>query len=142
MNFDGALSDLMMIPDKIWCEMHEENDACDVIVEMENGSVFTALFATVPYIQRQMQLTLLMTDSNPDTPPASYAVLDTPSVIVENLDRTTIEDAVDNLVLQDVFESLFTRVTEDTNPQRTISDGKRATHEVAAVVITDVLVVD
>lgn len=143
MKFDGALSDLMMVPDKIWCEMQYEGDACDVIVQMENGAVFTALFATVPYIQRQMQLTHMMTDSNPDTPTAQYAVLDTPHVIVSDLERTTIEDAIDNLVLQDTFECLFTRVTEDDNPatNRTINDGKRATQEVATVVIEDVLVV-
>jgi len=144
MNFNGNIPDLMMVPDKIWCEMHPERDACDVIVQMENGAVFTALFAVVPYIHRQMQLTLMMTESNPDTPTARYAVLDTPHVIVENLERVTIEDAIDNLVLQDVFESLFTRVTEDENPtdQRTNNDGKRATQEVAAVVIEDVLMVD
>jgi len=144
MTLDGILSDLMMVPDKILCEMHSEKDACDVIVQMENGTVFTALFATVPYIHRQMQLTLMMTEANPDTPPAQYAVLDTPHVIVADLERATIEDAVDNLVLQDVFESLFTRVTENKtdNEERTINDGKRATQEVATVVIEDVLMVE
>ena len=133
-----------MIPDKIWCEMHAENDACDVIVQMENGTVFTALFATVPYIHRQMELTLLMTENIPETPPVRYAVFDTPHVIVDDLERDTIEDAIDNLVTQEVFESLFTRVTEDDNEKnsRTINDGRRATQEVAAVVIEDVLVID
>ena len=144
MMLNHVLSDLMMIPDKIWCEMHAEGDACDVIVQMENGAVFTALFATVPYIHRQMELTLLMTENIPDTPPVRYAVLDTPHVIVENLVRSTIEDAIDNLVTQDLFESLFTRVTEDESDDntRTINDGRRATQEVATVVIEDVLVVD
>ena len=144
MIFDGVLSDLMMIPEKIWCEMHEEGDACDVIVQMENGAVYTALFATMPYIHRQMELTLLMTEGNPETPPVRYAVLDTPHIMVENLERSTIDDAIDNLVTQDVFESLFTRVTEDESDEstRTTNDGKLATQEVAAVVIEDVLVVD
>lgn len=144
MNLENMLADLMMVPDKIWCETHPEGDACDVTVRMENGAVFTALFATVPYIHRQMQLTLMMTENNPDTPAIRYAVLDTPHVIVEDLERVTIEDAIDNLVLQDVFESLFTRVTEEENPaqKRTINDGKRATQEVATVVIEDVLMVD
>ncbi len=144
MNFDSMIANLMMVPDKIWCEMQPEGDACDVIVQMENGAVFTALFATVPYINRQMQLTLMMTESNPDTPPIRYAVLDTPHVIVEDLQRSTIEDAINNLVLEDVFESLFTRVTEEENAvdERTSNDGKRATQEVATVVIEDVLMVD
>lgn len=144
MNFDGTLSEIMMVPEKIWHEMNEEGDACDVIVQMENGTVYTALFATIPYIHRQMELTLMMTESVPDTPPAKYAVLDTPHVIVTSLDRDVIEDAIDNLVIQDTFESLFTRVTEndDEQEERTNNDGRRATQEVAAVVIEDVLVVD
>jgi hypothetical protein len=144
MNFDNMIAELMIVPDKIFCEMHAEGDACDVIVQMENGAVFTALFATIPYIHRQMQLTRMMTESNADTPIASYAVLDTPHVIVDSLERITIEDAIDNLVLQDIFESLFTRVTEEENEseERTITGGKRTTQAVAAVVIEDVLVVD
>lgn len=141
---NNAISDLMMIPEKIWCEMQAENDACDVIVQMENGVIFTALFATMPYIQRQMELTLLMTEDIPHTPPVRYAALDTPHVMVDNLKLTTIEDAIDNLMTQDTFESLFTRVTDDDSDDnaRTINDGKRATQEVATVVIEDVLVVD
>lgn len=140
---NSVIQDLMMVPDRIWCEMQAEGDACDVIVQMENGAVYTALFATVPYIHRQMELTMMMTDSLPDTPPVRYAVVDTPHVIVEDLERDTIEDAIDNLVTQDIFESLFTRVTEDEldNQQRTSNDGRRATQEVAAVVIEDVLLV-
>lgn len=140
---NSIIQGLMMVPDKIWCEMQAEGDACDVIIQMENGAVYTALFATVPYIHRQMELTLMMTGSLPDTPPVRYAVLDTPHVIVEDLQRVTIEDAIDNLVTQDIFESLFTRVTEDEldNQQRTTNDGRRATQEVAAVVIEDVLLV-
>ncbi len=141
---DSVISELMMVPEKIWCEMHSEKDACDVIVQMENGAVFTALFATIPYIHRQMELTLMMTEGVPNTPPVRYAALDTAHVMVENLEQTTIEDAIDNLMTQDTFESIFTRVTEDenTNDVRTINDGKRATQEVATVVIEDVLVVE
>lgn len=144
MVINSVISDLMMVPEKIWCEMHAENDACDVIVQMENGAVFTALFATIPYIYRQMELTRLMTEGIPNTSPVRYAALDTPHVMVDNLERATIEDAIDNLMTQDIFESLFTRVTEDENAVdlRTINDGKRATQEVATVVIEDVLIVD
>jgi len=141
--FDSLLADLMRVPDKILCEIHEEGDACDVIVRMENGAVYTALFATIPYIRRQMALTLMVAESIPEAPPVRYAVLDTPHIVVESLERAIIEDAIDNLVAQDVFESLFTRVTDDepANYPRTISGGERATQAVAAVVIEDVLVV-
>lgn len=141
--FDYLLADLMRVPDKILCEIHEEGDACDVIVRMENGAVYTALFATIPYIRRQMALTLMVAESIPEAPPVRYAVLDTPHVVVESLERAIIEDAIDNLVAQDVFESLFTRVTDDepASYPRTISGGERATQAVAAVVIEDVLVV-
>jgi len=144
MMLDNVIPDLMMVPDKIWCEMQEEGDACDVIVQMENGAVYTALFATIPYIHRQMELTLMMTQGISDTPAVRYAIMDTPHVMVEDLERSTIEDAIDNLVTQNVFESLFTRVTENEPEkyQRTINDGKRATQEVATVVIEDVLVVE
>lgn len=143
MILNGLISDLMMVPEKIWCEMQVEGDACDVIVKMENGAVYTALFATIPYIQRQMELMYMMTQNIPDSPAIRYAVLDTPHVMVEDLKRTTIDDAIDNLLTQDIFESLFTRVTEDElDKTRTSNDGKLATQEVAAVVIEDVLVVE
>ena len=141
--FNSIIADIMMVPDKILCEIHEDGDACDVIVRMENGAVYTALFATIPYILRQMELTLMVTESIPETPPARYAVLDTPHIIVEGLERSIIEDTIDNLVAQDVFESLFTQVTDDepASHPRTPGDGKRATQAVATVVIEDVLVV-
>lgn len=141
--FESIMTDLMMVPDKILCEIHEDGDACDVIVRMENGAVYTALFATIPYILRQMELTLMVTESIPETPPARYAVLDTPHIIVAGLERSIIEDTIDNLVAQDVFESLFTQVTDDepASHRRTRRGGKRATQAVATVVIEDVLVV-
>ena len=140
--FDSTIADLMMVPDEILCEEHEDGDACDVIVRMENGAVYTALFATIPYILRQMELTLMVTESIPETPPVRYAALDTPHIIVEGLERGIIEDTIDNLVAQDVFESLFTRVTDDepASEARTGSDCERATQEIAAAVIKDVLV--
>ena len=39
--------------------------------------------------------------------------LDTPHIIVDDLELKFIEDTIDNMVAQDVFESFFTRVTED-----------------------------
>jgi hypothetical protein len=71
-------------------------------------------------------------------------VIDTTHIVVESLDKDGIEDTIDNLLALDVFESYFIRVTDEDNPNeetRTKDDGKRATREVAAVVISDVLVV-
>lgn len=140
---EHKIADLMIVPDRMYCEMHEEGDACDVIVRMENGAMYTALFATLSYVHRQMDLTLMVTESIPETPPVRYAVVDTPHIIVDELERAIIEDTIDNLLAQDVFESLFTRVTrdDDADKQRTSSDGERATQEIAATVIEEVLVV-
>ncbi len=139
----NKIADMMIVPDRTYCEMHEEGDACDVIVQMEDGAMYTALFATISYVHRQMDLTLMVTESIPETPPVRYAAVDTPHIIVDELERVIIEDTIDNLVAQDVFESLFTRVTQDdaADSQRTSSDGERATQEIAAAVIEEVLVV-
>lgn len=135
-------SDIIIVPQEIFCEMHEEGDACDVIVQMEDGTVYTALFATLSYINRQLSLTWMVTGSIPDTAPVRYAVLDTPHIIVEQLQLNTIEDTIDNLVAQDVFESLFTRVTEDerADAAEAHKTSKLATQELAQAVIEEVLV--
>lgn len=138
---------MIEIPKHVWIEMHQdmaEPDSCDVIVETENHKIYTALFVTMPYFQRQMQLSYTVSKQIPDTVPVRYAVLDTPHVVVENLSRDCIEDTIDNLCALDVFETVFTLVTEpeENEPARTPGTGKRATAEVAAVVISDVLVVD
>ena len=137
-----SIAEIMILPEEILCEMHEEGDACDVIVRMEDGGVYTALFATLSYIHRQLELTWMVTDTIPETPPVRYAVLDTPHIIVEELKATTIEDTIDNLVAQDVFESLFTRVTEDekADAKRNVSESQLTTQEIATAVIEEVLV--
>lgn len=139
---------MIEIPKHVLIEMHHdvaEPDSCDVIVETESAKIYTAAFITIPYLQRQMQLSYTVGRQFPDTPLVRYAVLETPHVVVENLERDTIEDTIDNLLAMDVFESIFTLVTEDeTEETKTLTKnpGKRATTEVAAVVISDVLVID
>lgn len=139
---------MIEMPRRVCFEMHQDSgvqsDACDVIVEMESGQMFTALFVTMPYLKRQMELSLAVSKQLPDTQPVRYAVLETPHILVDNLDHDTIEDTIDNLLALDVFEGLFTLVTEDETDTttRTTNKGKRATAEVAAVVLSDVLVVD
>lgn len=135
-----------MIPSHIWIELLDEAESgsCDVIVEMEDGRVYTAMFVTVPYLQRQMDLTYHMSKQLPDVTPVRYATLETPHILVEKLNRDILEDAIDNMLAQDVFEGFFTLVTEDelSSNGRTTNNGKRATVEVAAVVINEVLAVN
>ena len=74
-----------------------------------------------------------------------FAVLDTPHIVVESLQREDVEDTVDNLLALDTFASVFTRVTEteeETQTPTTRGEGRRATQEVAAVVLSEVLVVE
>jgi hypothetical protein len=137
----------LQIPKTVWIEQQdsvENPDSCDVIVEMEDGNIYTAMFVTIPYLHRQMDLSYAVSKQIPDTPPVRYAALETPHILVDNLNRDTIEDTIDNLFALDIFESLFTQVTEDpdaTQDARTTGTGRRATQEVAAVVLSDVLVV-
>ena len=140
--YSHSFADIMIVPEEILCEMHEEGDACDVLVRMEDGTVYTALFATLSYIHRQLSLTWMVTESIPQTPPVRYAVLDTPHIIVEHLRPEIIEDTIDNLVAQDVFESLFTRVTEDARADLRAArpHSKLATQAIAQAVIEEVLV--
>ncbi len=137
----------LQMPVRVWIESHAEgNDARDVIVEMEDGMIFTAVFVTPGYLSRQMELTLEACKQVPDTAPVRFATLDTPHIVVEKLERETIEDTIDNLLAMDVFECSFTQVTDHpqdgTDTTTTNGTGHRATQEVAAVVLSDVLVVD
>jgi hypothetical protein len=131
------------IPSHVWIEPNQaiDPDACDVIVEMESGMMYTAAFITLPYLQRQMHLSYAVSKQLPDAPAVRYAALETPHIVVEDLNRDTIEDTIDNLLALDVFECYFTQVTEDdeATTTTTLTTGKRATTEVAAVVLTDVL---
>ena len=133
------------IPKRVLIEMYDsaERDACDVIIEVENGMVYTAVFVTLHYLRRQMDLSYEMSKQLPDTPPVRYAALETPHVLVEDTERDTIEDTIDNLLALDVFEGFFIQVTEDDSEDgKIVGKGKRATSEMAAVVISDVLAVE
>lgn len=120
-----------------------EADACDVIVRMENGAYYTAVFVTLPYLQRQMDLSYEVSKQLPDTTPVRYAALETPHILVADLSRETIEDTIDNLLALDIFVNLFTQVTDDGSREGDSADtGKRTTEEIAAVVLSEVLVVE
>lgn len=139
----------LQMPRNVWIEKHDDEDqslCCDVIVEMEDGTIYTAMFVTLAYIRRQMELSFTMTGQMTDAVPVRYTALDTSHVVVEELTRDIIEDTIDNLLALEVFESVFIRVTEDQPSEieapRTTGSGKLATQEIAAVVISDVLMVE
>ena len=130
--------------DRVYIERHADNNhACDVIVKTSDGTVYTCLFVTLNYLRRQMEINYLFCKQVEDSVPVRFAALDTPHLLVEKLDRDTIEDTIDNLLALDIFETLFTRVTErEGDPTvKNTRDAGRTTQEVAAVVISDVLVV-
>ncbi|MBK8025397.1 MAG: hypothetical protein IPK19_29395 [Chloroflexi bacterium] len=130
-------------PVQIWMEVHDssERDACDVIVKMENGQYYTAVFVTLPYLARQMDLSYEMCKEIPYATPVHYAALETPHILISRCDREAIEDTIDNLLALDIFENLFTQVTEDEDLPD-VTNGKRATTEVAAVVVSEVLLME
>lgn len=140
------------LPMKVWIEYHEHDTdvhmSCDVLVKMDDGNIYTAHFVTLQHLQRQMDLSYAVTRTIEYTPAVRFATLEHPHILVERLDRDTIEDTIDNLIAQDIFESLFTQVTEDAvstpdTERRTPNlAGTRATQELAAVVLSDVLVVE
>lgn len=132
------------IPTRILIEVRPDDpEARDVIVELENGIIYTAVFITINYLRRQMELTYQLTQQIEDTIPVRFAALDTPHIVVEMLDRDTIEDTIDNLLAMDLFESYFTQVTESPEAEaQGKTNGQRATQEVAAVVLSEVLVVE
>ncbi len=143
----------LLMPRRIWPEVHApggDADSCDVWVEMEDGVVYAAAFVTMPYFERQMQLSYEVSKSLPECMPLPYATLETPHVVVPDLNSETIEDAIDNMIALDTFLSVFTQVTDDepdepaqvTRLTTLPTMGKRTTAEVAAVIIGEVLCCD
>lgn len=129
------------MPVHVWMETRDSDDgACDVIVEMEDGSYYSALFVTLPYLRRQMELTYDLSLQLPDVPSVRYCTMETPHILVETLSREVIEDTLDNLIALDTFESLFTLVMKEDIED--LPDQRLRTAEIAAVVLNDVLQVD
>lgn len=128
----------------VYVERHADDaDVRDVIVRMEDGNMYTALFVTIPHLQRQMAINYEFSKNIEDTVPVRFTAMDTSHILVDSLDRDTIEDTIDNLLAMDTFESVFTRVTEDERIEAiSAMTGRRATQEVAAVVLSEVLVVE
>ncbi|MBX3063357.1 MAG: hypothetical protein KF726_10310 [Anaerolineae bacterium] len=109
----------MMIK-RVWVEQQNEigfnpyEDSADVLVEWEDGQLWSAAFVTLPYLQRQMEMSGEVAEGlNANMPPVRFVALETPHVVVENLLPDTIEDTIDNLMTLGTFESVFTLYTDD-----------------------------
>ena len=108
----------LSFPHKIWFELHPEHDCCDAFVQMEDGYLYSAVFITSAYIQRQMRLTSELARLQPEAAPVAYAVLDMAHIVVETMARETLEDAIYNLIAQDVFEGCFTVASRASAPNQ------------------------
>ncbi|MBW4437298.1 MAG: hypothetical protein KME04_09205 [Pleurocapsa minor GSE-CHR-MK-17-07R] len=140
----------LLLPKRIWIEKAQESGACDVLVLMDDGAVYTAAFVTMPFLRRQMDLTFEACSTMEDTPPARFAALETPHIIVDNLSQDSIEDTIDNLLALGTFGSVFTQVSDADSDDagarahhhEAVTTVKRATAEVTAVVLNEVLIID
>ncbi len=131
------------LPAQLWIEMYDshDQDACDVVVKMESGQYYTAVFVTLPFLARQMDLGYEVCKEMRYSTPVRYTILETPHILVGDCSRDTIEDTIDNLLGLDIFENLFTQVSEEDDLPITLQ-GKRATTEMAAVVVHEVLIME
>ncbi len=102
----------------IWIEQQGERDfdnvrdSTDVIVETEDGAMWSASFVTIPYLQRQMQMSREVAGELVNMPPVRFVAIETPHVVVDSLDQDTIEDTIDNMMTLGVFESVFVQYSE------------------------------
>jgi hypothetical protein len=87
-------------------------DSADVLVETEDELMWSASFVTIPYLQRQMELSRDVANGVNSMLPVRFVAIETPHVIVEDLSQDTIEDIIDNLMTLGVFESVFVLYTE------------------------------
>jgi hypothetical protein len=106
-------------------------DNADVLVETEDGLMWSASFVTIPYLQRQMELSRDVANDADNMPPVRFIAIETPHVIVENLSPDTIEDTIDNLMTLGIFESVFALYSEEelsTNGEDKMTDSQTETN--------------
>ena len=130
-----------MIANHVWIEKSEptENDACDVIVRMEDGNHYTASFVTLAWLRRQLDLGFHGACDHPHCNPVRYVAIDTPHVLVDDLECDTLLDVIECMIDLGTFEGRFTLVSGD---EAIHPGGVRTpcvTHEMVTLVISDVL---
>lgn len=103
----------------IWIEYLNNVDfdrvrgSTDVLVQLDDGELWSASFVTIPFLQRQMQTSREVASGFSNMPAVRFTTIETPHVIVDTLDQDTIEDTIDNLMTLGIFESTFTLYRED-----------------------------
>jgi hypothetical protein len=103
----------------IWIEQADDVDfdphhnATDVLVETEDGAMWSASFATVGYLHRQMETSRAVARDFTGMPTVRFVAIETPHVIVDSLDQEIIEDTIDNMMTLGVFESVFVLQREE-----------------------------
>jgi hypothetical protein len=65
---------------------------------------------TLAHLQREMQLSLDVTQQHAALAPTAFIALETPHVVVAELTPENIEDVVDNLMALGVFETVFVEI--------------------------------
>lgn len=105
-----------MLVKRIWIDNNEGFDPyggdVDVMVEMENGEMWTAHFVTIPYLQQQLELSAAVADDQKELGTIGFVALETPHVVVQRLTQESIEDIVDDLMALETFESVFDLVID------------------------------
>lgn len=94
----------------------------DVMIEMENGELWTAHFVTIPYLTQQLQMSKAVAADQSELGSKGFLALETPHVIVENLSQETIEDVVDNLMVLGTFEAVFDLVMDHDSDNSAIEE--------------------
>ena len=121
---------------RVWIEQNEgkafnpTRDSADVLVETDDEFLWTASFVTIPYLQRQMELSRDVAKDVKNMPQVRFIAIETPHVIVDDLSQDTIEDTIDNLMTLGVFESVFTLYSEEVplvGEESVITDGHTGT---------------
>lgn len=103
----------------VWVEQSQEggfdpySDSADVLVETEDEVMWSASFVTLPFLQRQMDLSHDVAKDIHNMPPVRFLGIETPHVVIENLLQDTIEDSIDNMMTLGIFETVFTMYVED-----------------------------
>jgi hypothetical protein len=121
---------------RVWIEYNDgqafdpKRDSADVLVETDDELLWTASFVTIPYLQRQMELSREVAKDVDNMPLVRFIAIETPHVIVDDLSQDTIEDTIDNLMTLGVFEGVFTLYSEDapvTGADGTVTDSTART---------------
>jgi len=99
---------------QIWIEKQDAlHESTEVTVEFDDNTQWSASFATVNYLHRQMETSRSVTRDIEGLVQVRFVAIETPHVIVDALDEDTIEDTIDNMVALGVFESVFVHVHDD-----------------------------